>query len=103
MKGRGDAEKRVTGTQGFRSSEGELEGRGDGGWEATGMGQEGMKGDSYKAREKFTTWITWLNFHDQEMILLLDQRERQWRSQRGLHGKTPLFIHFFFILLIVLK
>ena len=32
MKGRGDAEKRVTGTQGFRSSEGELEGRGDGGW-----------------------------------------------------------------------
>ena len=40
MKGRGDAEKRVTGTQRFRSSEGELEGRGFGAWEATGMGLE---------------------------------------------------------------
>ena len=62
MKGRGDAEKRVTGTQRFGSSEGELEGRGFGAWEATGMGLEGMKSDSYKALEKFTTWTTWLTF-----------------------------------------
>lgn len=47
MKSREDAEKRVTGAQGFRSSEGKLKGRGDGGWEAMGKGQKGREDSSW--------------------------------------------------------
>ena len=42
------------------------------------------------------SWITWLNFHDQEMVLLLDQRERQWRSQRGFAWKDSFIYPFLF-------